>query len=519
MSEKNCLTFHPKNSIKHKTIREISMKTTYVKKIRIVIFLFLSCLSVTVGYAGEKELYFFGGGGGPDDDSTIFDDELKFISQLTNSPNSLWKTSYSFNGGHRETEKILRKKFKNATSFGQFNKKNFLNAVQNIEDKLKKLKKGDQLLLIMNSHGLKKYLNEKSHSIITSPVTGANYNSIDGSRFSSMDEFEKITLMAEEKGVKLALIDLSCYSGNTLKLRKKNICIITTTGENQLGYADILGTPSNKLVSFEGRFLNGMKKGENLENLFLKSRRDSQFQDFPMISTDSGLLMNDLIEKMLVPYLVFNYQNKYDFSTSYDSKNIPEALCKTQNEFSEIKKMLKKIKELYFIPANLIDNSNLEKALDNYRAYQLEFEKVYKESQIASNEVKEIIRRDYPDKISLFDDEDGNAILTLTENREKSMEILKKAISDDKDGLFASAYKQSYDKLGKKNKICKEILAKISIASKEILDKFAKSYLHSNATETLANDVASAAKLFYDKIYRAQELDSSKRNPCKDFIL
>jgi hypothetical protein len=304
-----------------------------------------------------------------------------------------------------------------------------------------------------------------------------------------------------------------------LKIKEKNICIITTTGENQLGYADILGTPSNKLVSFEGRFLNGMKKGENLENLFLKSRRDSQFQDFPMISTDSGLLMNDLIEKMLVPYLVFNYQNKYDFSTSYDSKNIPEALCKTQNDFSEIKKMLKKIKELYFIPANLIDNSNLEKALDNYRAYQLEFEKVYKESQIASNEVKEIIRRDYPDKTSLFDDEDGNAILTLTENREKSMEILKKAISDEKDGLFASAYKQSYDKLGKKNKICKEILAKISIASKEALDKFAKSYLHSNATETLANDVASAAKLFYDKIYRAQELDSSKRNPCKDFIL
>ena len=487
------------------------MKNTNTKKIQIIIFLLTLHLSISVGHSSEKELYLFGGSGGPDEDSTIFDDEVKLISQLTNTPKSLWKTNYSFNGGHRETEKILHTRFKNATSFGQFSKKNFLNGLQNIEEKLKKLKKGDQLLLIMDTHGLKNSSNEITHSIITSPA--------DGARFASMDEFEKITSLAEEKGVKLALIDLSCYSGNTLKLRKKNICIITTTGENQLGYADILGTAKNKLMSFEGRFLNGMKKGENLESLFLKSRKDSQFQDFPMISTETGLLMNDLILKMLTPYLTYNIENKYDFSTSYDSKNWPEALCKTQNEFSEIKKRIKEITAFYSIPIGLIDSSNFEKSLNAYRSYQLEFEKAYTESQIASNEVKEIIRRDYPEQLSLFDDEDGNAILTLTNKREESMRILKNAMLYDKSNLFTADYQKSYEKLALKNKICKEISSKVSNESKKMIDNFAKLYIHSNETESLANDVASAAKQFYDKLYRAQALNNLKSNPCKDFVL
>ncbi|MDD4976164.1 MAG: hypothetical protein PHY93_17540 [Bacteriovorax sp.] len=495
------------------------MKTAYFKQIQIIAFLLLLYCSIPLGYSGEKQLYLFGGGGGPDGDNTIFDDELNLISQFANSPKSAWKTNYTFNGGHSETEKILQTKFKNATSFGRFSKKNFLNSLQDIEGKLKDLKRGDQLLLIMNTHGLNNTSDEKTHSIITSPVDGESYKSAEGARFASMDEFEKITALAEEKGVKLALIDLSCYSGNTLRLRKKNICIITTTGENQLGYSDNLGTPKNKLMTFEGRFLNGMRKGENLENLFLNSRKDSHFQDFPMISTDAGILMNDLIFKILEPYLVFNIQKKYDFSERYDSKNIPEALCKTQNEFSEIKKRLKEISELYSIPLSFIETSKLEKTLNAYRAYQLEFEKIYSESQIAGNEVKEIIHRDFPEQAALFDDEEGNAILTLTASREKSMKILKDVMANDKTSSFASIYQESYEKLAQKNKICKEISSKVSPASKAIMNKFAKLYIHSNKTEILVNDVASAAKLFYDKLYRTQELNSLENNPCKDFIL
>ena len=495
------------------------MMTTYLKTIKTITFLLLLYCSIPLGYSGEQQLYLFGGGGGPDGDKTIFDDELNLISQFANSKESSWKTSYTFDGGHSQTEKILQTKFKKATSFGQFTKTNFLNSLQDIEEKLKNLKKGDQLLLIMNTHGLSNTASESTHSIITSPKASDNINSTDSARYASMDEFEKIAALADEKGVKLALIDLSCYSGNTLKLKKKNICIISTTGENQLGYSDSLGTPKNKLMTFEGRFLNGMKKGENLENLFLNSRKDSQYQDFPMISTDTGILMNDLLAKILEPYLIFNIQGKYDFSEKYDSKNIPEALCKTQNEFSEIKKSLAEITNLYSISTTLIESTALENSLNAYRDYQLAFEKSFSESQIAGNEVKEIIRRDYPDQASLFDDEEGNAILTLIPEREKAMQVLKNVIASDKNSSFTDLYQKSYDKLAQKNKISQTISSKISAASKDIMDKFAKSYVHSDKTQELANNVASAAKLFYDKIYRSQEIIKGGNNPCKDFIL
>lgn len=483
------------------------------------IYLLLIILSVSVGYAGEKELYLFGGGGGPDGDDTIYDEEIGLLSNFVNSKKRNWKSSYTFNGGHQKTEKILQNKFKNSTSFGSFSKKNLLLTLDNIEEKIKKLKKGDQLLLVMNTHGLNNSSNEKSHSIVTSPVPGESYKTTEGARIASMDEFERIIALADEKGIKLAVVDLSCYSGNTLKLKKKNICIISTTGENQLGYADVLGTPPKKLLSFEGRFLNGMKQGENLENLFLKSRKESHFQDFPMISTETGTLVNDLMFKLLEPYLVYNDENKYDFSKSYDSKNIPEALCKTQNEYSEINKRLKEITELYSIPISFMGTAKLEQALKAYRAYQLEFEKAYTDSQMAGNEVKEIIRRDYPDQANLFDDEEGNAIMSLVANREKSMRILKDIIDNDKTSLFTSVYQKSYDSLSQKNKICLAISSKISASSLNSMNNFAKTFVHSNKTQLLVENVASAAKLFYDKLYLLQSAKSMENNPCKDFVL
>jgi hypothetical protein len=497
------------------------MTTLFFKKIHLLSFFILLYVSTTAVYSNEKQLYFFGGGGEPDGDSTIFDDDIDAISQYVNSADSAWKVHYTFNGGHEKTEKKLNAKLKNAKSFGRFNQSHFEETIKDIEKKIEssELKSGDQLILMMDTHGSRNSPKEKSHLVSASPNEDEFKKSPLTTTKVSMDKFETITLLAQKKGLKLALIDLSCFSGNTLKISNKDVCVISGSGENQYGYSEPSDSPKNAFTTFEGRFLNGMKKGENLENLFLKSRLGSRWQDFPMISTDVGKQVNDLIYKILSPYFIYNDKKIFEFSQSYDSKNEPEALCKTEGEYSEVKKRIKEISELYSIPKNMMNFTKLEMALDAYRAYQVEFENVFGESLKAVNEIKGIILRDYPNQAKLFDNEEGVSILYLTSQREKSMKYFQELMKKDKNNWFNSSYQQAYNTLALKNEIIKKIFPKVSTDAKEKLKKFDQFYHYSAKTEKLADNVATEAKYFYDKIYRAQVLKGLENNPCKDFVL
>ncbi len=497
------------------------MTKLFFKKYWVILFLLhLSIphsipLGIPLGYSGEKQLYLFGGGGDPEGEGTIFDDDLEALSRFSNEKNTSWKTKYTFDGGHSVTESKLRKKFKKENSLGDFTEENFHSTLMIIQKKMEtnELKSGDQLLLVMDSHGAPKSPKEKSHMVFSTSEDGEKEKKI------SMDDFEKIANLAKEKGVKLALLDLSCYSGNTLKIKNKDICIISGTGENEYGYSEPDGSPRNALTTFEGRFLDGMKSGENLENLFLKSRLGSVLQDFPMISTDSGIIVNDLIYKMLSPYFIYNDDRIFDFSNSYNAKNIDDAICKTQNEFSEIKKRINEMSNISSISKNILNTTGLGKALDAYRAYQLEFEKVYSDSLTAANEVKETILRDYPNEAELFNKEEGISILSLTVEREKSMAIFKEQVTVEKNIFFKSTFQKMYDDLARKNEICKDISGKISTISKEKIEKFKKYYMKSDKTDKLAEKVAIEAKTLYDNLYRTDSGNRPKNNPCKDFVL
>ena len=489
------------------------MAKLFLKKYLFILFL-LHC-SIPLSYSGEKQLYLFGGGGEPEGEGTIFDDDLDALSRFANEKNTPWKSHYTFNGGHSKTESKLRKKFKKENSLGDFTEKNFHNTLITIEKKMEanQLKSGDQLLLIMDSHGDRKSPQDKTHMVLATSAYDEKAKKV------SMDEFEKIANLAKEKGVKLALLDLSCYSGNTLKIKNKDICIISGTGENEYGYSEPDDSPRNALTTFEGRFLNGMKKGENLENLFLKSRIGSRLADFPMISTDSGISVNELIYKMLSPYLVYNDDKILDFSDSYNSKNINGAICKTQNEFSEIKKRINELSNLTSISKNILNTTKLGKSLDAYRAYQVEFEKAYNESLMAGDEVKKMILRDYPSEADLFNNEEGMSILSLTAEREKSMASFKEEMAIEKNSFFKLTYQKTYDALARKNEISYAISAKISTDSKAKIEKFKNVYLKSDKTDKLAENVASEAKTLYDSLYRADSINRPKNNPCKDFVL
>ena len=61
--------------------------------------------SIQLVYA-ENHLLIIGGGGEPEGDTTIFDGDINDLGQ--NLKNLKWNTEISFNGGHKNTEKIIQ---------------------------------------------------------------------------------------------------------------------------------------------------------------------------------------------------------------------------------------------------------------------------------------------------------------------------------------------------------------------------------------------------------------------------
>jgi hypothetical protein len=498
------------------------MTTLSFLKFRIIAFSILFFHSILLGYCGEKKLYFFGGGGEPEGPSTIFDGHINLVSQFINTKDSTWSATQSFNGGHEQTEKQLQSKLPNASALGSFNEKNYLQALSNLEGKLVsgELKSGDQLLLIMDTHGAVNSTNEKSHSVALSQGTAENLETLSGASIVSMDKLEKILKLASVKGVKLALLDLSCFSGNTLKIANKNTCVISATGENQYGYNEVRSANDNSPYStFGGRFLERMKSGSNLEDIFLDARLVSQFPspDFPMISTDTGFLVNDLIYQMITPYLLYNYASITNFSESYDVKNLAQALCKTENQYSEINKRIDEIANFTSLSKKLFDTTKLKKALLAYRKYQIYYEKALSDAQKAGDEVKDIIRRDYPDKAKLFDKEDGLAILTV--NRENSLKMYKQLADEEKSKWNEHFYQKIYDELLEKDAISKKVSLKMSAQSKININNFDEIFKKSGNSKKLAENVSAEAINIYDKLYRANANKNKESNPCKDFVL
>jgi hypothetical protein len=201
------------------------MKRPSFLKFRAIPLCLLLFYSISFSYSGEKQLYFFGGGGEPEGPTTIFDKDINILSRFSNNKSTTWKTNYSFNGGHKKTEAQLRSKLGKANTLGRFDEANFQQAINDLENKLEsgKLKSGDQLILIIDTHGTKNSSEEKTHLISLSPSESTKLKTSSEAKKISIDKLEKISNLAAKKGVKLALVDLSCFSGSTLKIANKNV--------------------------------------------------------------------------------------------------------------------------------------------------------------------------------------------------------------------------------------------------------------------------------------------------------
>ena len=242
---------------------------------QIVLLLFIMVLGSS---AQTSHLAIIGGGGEAKGSSTIFDGDLKHISKFARmNPN--WITTSSFNGGHSETENIIKSNL-NITN-EPFTKNS---CEQLIKTTNGELKSGDQLLIHINSHGARRDVStEKTHKIATAESALENYETIGGSTVG-LDYLKKLTELANHKGIKLAIIDFSCHSGSTLNIANKNTCVITSTGPNHYGY-----TGSDQ--TFTSLFNSKLEKGKSLEEIYLEAREKYFDKSFPMIFSPQGKIV------------------------------------------------------------------------------------------------------------------------------------------------------------------------------------------------------------------------------------
>ena len=200
------------------------------------------------------------------DQNGQFTDDFNNYENLSNSPK--WSVTTL-----RTPQSYSLKSIIDTNLSTQFTKLSYYNVVEDLKQKLNRgeLLPGDQLLVLVGAHGYEHEDNQKTHSVMA----------IDGQ--VNLDGLQDVIDLAEKKGIKLAIVDESCRSGNILNLDYKNACVMSGASKNGLGYSD---------GHFSVNLADAAKSKSNpvsLEDVFLKSRLTRGSFAQPLINTPAGI--------------------------------------------------------------------------------------------------------------------------------------------------------------------------------------------------------------------------------------
>lgn len=470
----------------------------------------------------ENHMLILGGGGEPTGASTIFDSTMKILG--TNLKSTNWKYQASFNGGHAETEQML------ATSYAapeapttNFTTDNYNKMIADYKAKILmgQIKPGDQLMIIMNTHGAAKSKNEKTHLVAASGGTGAtDLNSLTGTKLVSMDALEELVKLSNERGINLGLVDLSCHSGNTqaLKANAPNTCIITATGPKHYGFAGE--------SAFSGTFMKNLKKGVTLEGAFLKARTESRDASFPMISTDENAQIVAEVYSSITPYLYF-YEPEADKLTDYIIATSKDCInCKRDSQFAALISTIERLQQASTGTRNGFNGEELKKLLVEYKAQQDQMIRAQKalgidvlskkENFSASIAMSDIVKGKKVNKVLTFerknmswneiiDMDPDDTIRTFEGYRDRSKSATNKADNQ----VVIDGWKKIK---AKKEEILSQYpkLKNLQIESKNIVKQI-------GANRDIAEKIAMQEKKLYDELYR-QKQSLNTNDPCRKIV-
>ena len=469
-------------------------------------------LTATSMAHAENHLLVIGGGGEPARDTTIFDNGMENLGKSLEKAN--WRYEVSFNGGHADTEKILKKHYPNPSApTTNFTQEKYAQLIEGYKKKILsgEIKSGDQLMIIVNTHGASKSAGQLTHRVSASGGAATDLNELAGSKLVSLDDLQEIVKLTNDRGIKLGIVDLSCHSGNTLALKKNapNTCIVTASGPVHYGFAGS--------VAFPDKFLAALKPGKNLEEVFLEARLNSSDSGYPMISTsENDKIVNDVYNN-ITPYLYY-YSPSADKMTPYVLANAnQEQMCRRDEEFKDL---MSKLDELKSVMKSKKNSFNADKLIDLLNKYKASQDKVLKatmvlgtykldnvenfpvpanSSYVLSNfkikyTWKELIALDVDDSIATFE-------------KFKKFSESKKGKDDNQAVIdFLKLVRTKKQQILTQNPQLKNVKKE----TEEIVKQIDKSY-------AMANKIALQEKVYYEELYRRSQTNNSN-DPCKKIV-
>jgi hypothetical protein len=496
----------------------MSAYTKFLFKILIILITFLS-VSICYSKDRKKEWFIVGGTGDPEGLNTIFDEGL--LQMLNFSGTMEWKKTLAFDGGHAGTEKILATPDKNIQSAVPFLGTTYNNMFKELIKKIKnkKLVAGDQILLTIDGHGTLKTNDQETHSVAIGMGTIENFKNFKNVGRVSLDRLKELSDLAVKNKIKFAIIDLSCFSGNTLNIQNENICIISASGKEEYG---IVG-----LGSFAYKFLGQFEKGKNLEEIYLNARASSAgYNDFPMISTPAGREVNERIYAAISHYLHVDKQNSHDLLAEYDLKNrenFENNTCTSRQNYKDILDLLHdvrgQIKNVNEITAKVNDEAltGLYEALRKYRDYQLQYESALRGKFEAEIEIEKILNREFPEQKNLW--RDYSLADLVYSDFLSQRKILTKLVEATKNPEELIKAENLVKELDQRQKMARYVKYLLSAQSKKKIDAYEKSLNNTDASFLATYHVSVEARKIYDILYKQNMTPTLKSNACRDFVL
>lgn len=452
-------------------------------------------------------------GAGAEDRSkmtTIFDNGFDYLNVYAKSSVHK-KIDVLFNGGHRITEdKVKRYYPQNSASFTN---KNLNNLLADYKQKILNgtIKPGDQILLSLDTHGAPR-TSDQSHKIATVPET-LDKNNPQSYDLFSMDQLKELMSVAKSKKVKLGILDLGCYSGNTLSLDDGHACIISSSDKDLFSFKGE-GT-------FTNNFFKYMRSGKNLESVFLEARKStSGDRSLPLISTDESKTIYSQIISKITPYFRFGddgreaapHTNLEGYINLFSDASM---FCKREYDFKSLISDVEKIERLDKTTRSILgydfttDGVNLSALKDMLIQYKKSQDGILKEYYRLKSKMAGKV------KVAFKNFEGKNAeqeysVESIIASDYKS--YLAKELSNKKPNKMLVSL---YGALATK----KDDLLKASPDLKNILSKMQGLSSTIRNTERMSVVIATQERMLFDTSYRIQKQKIKKPNPCRDFTL
>lgn len=271
-------------------------------------------------FAQDKYMAIMGGGAEPQDkETTIFDADVKEVGEFVNR-NREWEPTITFNGGHSVTEGLITNGVgRRGVTNKQFTQEQYSKTLDEYIRKINagEIKSGDQLLVWISTHGAIQQPGETSHQISTTGASASDLTNLTEATLVDLDKIKTLRDVAESKGIKLGILDFSCHSGASMALSSPNTCVISSSGPKHFGYSN-----------WGGIFGNNLKKGKNLEEIFLETLNERDDPAFPMISTPVGRSIQNEIYPLATPFFyTWNANIGHNKLTPFIEDQVTKNMC------------------------------------------------------------------------------------------------------------------------------------------------------------------------------------------------